>query len=91
MFVDLPLDQLREYRPDVAEPPTSSRSGRARSRRRAAFGGAPEFVPVESPIRHAEVFDVTFPGHGGTPIKAWLLAPRDAPPGAAFVVEYIGY
>ena len=37
------------------------------------------------------MFDVTFPGHGGTPIKAWLLAPRDAPPGAAFVVEYIGY
>jgi cephalosporin-C deacetylase len=38
-----------------------------------------------------EVFDVTFPGHGGAPIKAWLLAPRDPAPGAAFVVEYVGY
>jgi len=37
------------------------------------------------------VFDVTFPGHGGAPIKAWLLAPRDPAPGAAFVVEYVGY
>ena len=91
MFVDLPLDQLRDYRPDVAEPADFVAFWEGELAAARALGAAPEFVPVESPIRHAEVFDVTFPGHGGTPIKAWLLAPRDAPPGTAFVVEYIGY
>ena len=45
-----------------------------------------------------DVWDVTFAGFGGQPIKGWFLAPRDvaASPFARdgklpCVVEYIGY
>jgi cephalosporin-C deacetylase len=41
-------------------------------------------------IRHAEVFDVTFSGFGGDPVKGWLFVPREAAPRGAVIVEYIG-
>jgi cephalosporin-C deacetylase len=91
VFVDKPLDELRAYRPEIAEPDDFRAfwSGEVEAAR--SLGGEPAYVAVDTPIRSAEVFDVTFPGHGGTPIKAWLLAPRDVAPEAAFVVEYVGY
>jgi cephalosporin-C deacetylase len=91
VFVDKPLDELRAYRPEIAEPDdfTAFWSGEVEAAR--SLGGEPAYVAVDTPIRSAEVFDVTFPGHGGTPIKAWLLAPREVAPEAAFVVEYVGY
>jgi cephalosporin-C deacetylase len=91
VFVDLPLDELRRYRPEVAEPSDFSAFWAGEVAAAREHGGEPEFVSVDTPIRHAEVLDVTFPGHGGAPIKGWLLAPRDPAPGAAFVVEYVGY
>jgi cephalosporin-C deacetylase len=91
VFVDLPLEELREYRPDIAEPDDFGAFWAAEVAAAREFGGAPEFVPVDTPIRSLDVFDVTFPGHGGQPIKGWLLAPRALADGASFVVEYVGY
>ena len=34
---------------------------------------------------------MTFAGHGGDPIKAWLLIPHDLGPEQTMIVEYIGY
>jgi cephalosporin-C deacetylase len=90
MFVDLPLDELRAYRPDVAEPADFEAFWAGEVAAARTLGGPPEFAPVATPVRHAEVFDVTFPGHGGAPIKGWLFVPRDAVPGP-FVVEFVGY
>ena len=36
----------------------------------------PSFTEVDAGIQHADVFDVTFPGYGGDPIKGWLLQPH---------------
>lgn len=33
-----------------------------------AHGGQASFAAADSQVRHADVFDVTFPGHGGDPI-----------------------
>ena len=94
VFVDLPLDELRAYRPDVLEPDDfdafwASDPGRgARS------------TPLDADVRAVDDaacapsrrFDVTFTGYGGQPIKGWLLLPRAALPGPLpCVVEYIGY
>ena len=79
MFVDLPLDELRTFRPDVLEPADFDAFWTGEVAAARAHGGAPEFAPAETRIRHAEVFDVTFPGHGGTPVKAWLYVPRPLP------------
>jgi cephalosporin-C deacetylase len=91
VFVDLPLDELRQYRPEFAEPEDFAAFWAAEVAAAREHGGEPSFVPVDTPLRSADVFDVAFPGHGGAPIKAWLLAPRDPAAGAAFVVEYVGY
>jgi len=37
------------------------------------------------------VFDVTFTGFGGDPVRGWLLVPRETVPRGAVLVEYIGY
>jgi cephalosporin-C deacetylase len=91
MFIDLPLAQLREYRPDVAEPGDFETFWTAQLASARAAGGAPEYARVDSPLHDTDVYDVTFPGHGGDPIKAWLIAPRQSPAGHAVIVEYIGY
>ena len=46
---------------------------------------------MKSAIRCAEVFDVTFAGHGGDPIKAWLLIPHELGGQETVIVEYTGY
>ena len=89
MFVDLPLDQLREYRPDVAEPDDFDAfwaSMLATDRPQPA-----QFRPVSTPTTFADVFDVTFAGAGGAPIRAWLTVPHELASDAPVIVEYVGY
>jgi cephalosporin-C deacetylase len=91
MFVDLPLDQLRRYRPHVAELADFDAFWADQLARARGHAGAPEFVPHATPIRHADVFDVTFPGHGGDAVRGWLQIPRELADGAALIVEFVGY
>src|SRR5215472_3243579 len=92
MLADLPLSELRGYVPDVAEPADFDEfwAGQLAAARGAAQ--APAFTAVSATgIRHAGVFDVTFSGFAGDPVKGWLLVPHEAAPRAAVIVEYIGY
>jgi cephalosporin-C deacetylase len=91
MFVDLPLEELREYRPDVAEPEDFDAFWAERIAEARALGGDATFAPIHTPLKHAEVLDVTFPGHAGDAVKGWLMIPRDVEPGRPLVVEYVGY
>jgi cephalosporin-C deacetylase len=91
MLSDLPLDQLRDFRPEVAEPTDFDEFWAGELTAARAEGEEPAFEPVDGPVRHAEVFDVTFPGYGGEPVRGWLLVPRALAPDAAVIVEFIGY
>ncbi|MGA3353701.1 MAG: acetylxylan esterase [Acidimicrobiales bacterium] len=91
MFVDLPLAELRNYRPDVDEAPDFDEFWRREIADARSIDIGVQFVPRATAIRHARVFDVTFAGHGGDPIKAWLLIPRDITSGQVMIVEYVGY
>jgi cephalosporin-C deacetylase len=42
-------------------------------------------------MQTVEMFDVTFAGYDGQPIKGWLLLPRERQEPLPCVVEYIGY
>ncbi len=91
MFVDLPLTELRAYLPQVDEPADfdeywASEVDEARSRDINA-----QFRSVKSVIRNAAVFDVTFAGHGGDRIKAWLLIPHEVRAMSTVIVEFVGY
>src|SRR3954451_1352947 len=91
MFVDLPLEELHGYRPAVAEPADFAPFWAEQLAAARAHPIAAGFVPTETPIRHADVFDVTFAGHGGDPVKGWLLVPHERAAGSAMIVEDVGY
>jgi len=88
---DLPPEELRSYRPDVAEPADFDdfwERTLASSREAAA---PPRLRRVDSPLQAVEVYDVTFSGYAGDPVGGWLLLPVDAEEPLPAVVEYIGY
>lgn len=92
MLVDLPLADLREYRPEVAEPADFAGFWAGQlAAARAVSQTEPSFTPVDAGIKHADVFDVTFPGYGADPIKGWLFVPHRSAASAAVIVEFIGY
>jgi cephalosporin-C deacetylase len=91
MYFDLPLDQLQTYLPDRNEPEGFDAFWKETLSKARAFPLGSSFQPVESGLNFLEVFDVTFNGYAGQPIKGWLLLPRDRRGSLACVVEYIGY
>jgi cephalosporin-C deacetylase len=87
----MPIDELEGYTPAIAEPADFDDfwRGTLDLARTADRGITRERVP--SPLRDVDVFDLTFSGFAGDPVRAWLLLPtrRDGPLPA--VVEYTGY
>lgn len=91
MLFDLPLDQLHTYRPDRNEPPDFDAfwSQTLSDARQHSLNFRAE--PIDTGLRLIEVFDVTFSGYAGQPIKGWLLLPRMRSGRIPCVVEYVGY
>lgn len=88
---DLPLPELERYRPDRDEPADFDAFWNetlevSRGRRQM-----PDCVPIDVGLRTLTVFDVTFGGYCGQPIKAWYLRPASAPDPLPCVVEFAGY
>ncbi len=91
MYFDLPLEQLENYRPARQEPDDFDAFWAATLEAARRFPLEARFEPVETGLRLFEVFDLTYRGYDGQPIKGWFLLPRQRPPTLACVVEYIGY
>ncbi len=91
MMFDLPLDQLREYLPAVAEPADFDEFWEAQLAQVASIPLDATFTPVDTVIRSAEVYDTSFAGHGGTRISGWLFVPRELDANAPVIVEFVGY
>ncbi len=88
---DLSLPELESYRPDIREPADfdafwADTIGTARG-----VTGGVIITPVDAALRQIDVFDVTFPGFDGDPVKAWLWTPRGATAPLPAVVEFNGY
>ena len=90
-FFDLPLNALREYRPERDEPADFDAFLQRTLDEAWRFPLAARFVPVDVGLRHVETFDVTFNGWGGQPINGWLLLPRQRSGQLPCVVNYQGY
>lgn len=91
MLFDMPLDRLRDYRPEPEEPADFDAFWEKTLTESARHGLDAEFVPYDAGFATVDVFDVTFRGWGGQPVKAWLMLPRDRPGPLPAVVQYIGY
>lgn len=87
---DLPLAQLREYKPDVREPVDFDEFWTA-TLAEARSAGGDAVVGEVLRLAGVEIADVTFPGFGGHPIKAWCARPAGHSEDLPCVVEIAGY
>ncbi|MFD3531237.1 acetylxylan esterase [Streptomyces sp. NPDC058664] len=88
---DLPLDQLRTYRSASVEPEDfdafwAKTLGEARAHELGA-----RFEAVSTGLSAVEVFDVTFAGFDGQPVKGWFVLPAGTTEPLPVVVEFLGY
>jgi cephalosporin-C deacetylase len=90
-FFDYSLDLLQNYKPERDEPDDFDSFWADTLAEVRAQPLAARFEPVDVRLRAQEVFDVTFNGFGGQPIKGWLLLPRQRSEPLPCLVEYIGY
>jgi cephalosporin-C deacetylase len=88
---DLPIDELRAYKPDLPVPDDldafwASTLAEARTHDLAAA-----FEAVDIGLVTIDTFDVTFAGFDGQPIRGWLHLPRGRIGPLPGIVEYVGY
>ena len=86
---DLPLSELRAHRSESTEPEDFDAFWDATLREARAHELAVRFEPVESGLATVEVYDVTFAGFGGHPVKGWLRLPAGAREPLPLVVQFI--
>ncbi|WP_353826878.1 acetylxylan esterase [Agromyces sp. SYSU T0242] len=90
-FFDLPADELRAFRPEVAEPVDFDAFWTETLAASRAFATPPRVARVDSPLSVVDVHDVEFSGFAGDPVKGWLLTPAGAEGPLPAIVEYVGY
>jgi cephalosporin-C deacetylase len=99
MFVDLSGPALDAHRSTQTEPAdfdafwasTLAESRAAAADEARAPGAALTVERIGTPLRGIDVYDVTFPGFRGQPIRGWLRLPADARGPLPVLVQYIGY
>ena len=91
MLPDMPRSSLLTYSGSTTEPEDFDAFWRETLEESRAHGSDITVTPVDTGLRTVDLFDVTFPGFQGQPIRAWLRLParRSAPLPA--VVQYVGY
>lgn len=92
MLVDLPLEQLRTYRPDIREPADFDAFWQRSLAETRQHRLAANFVQLDDPLyRLVDVFDASFAGWGGETVKAWLITPAKTTQRLPCIVQYLGY
>ncbi len=91
-WFDLPLNQLREYRTETAEPPELDLWWQRRLEEARAVAQPPTLTRYEADIyAPVEVYDTEFSGAGGDRIRARHLRPAAADGQTPVVVKFIGF
>ncbi|GAA0390590.1 acetylxylan esterase [Acrocarpospora corrugata] len=88
---DLPVTELREYTPAVEEPGDFSAFWADTLSETRAHKLEATFEPVDTGLELVEVYDVTFAGWAGDPVRGWFLVPAGRPGPLPCVVQYQGY
>ncbi len=88
---DMPVDQLRDYRPQIAEPGDFDAFWADTLHTARAAGDVVVRAAASTPLTEVDVHDVTFAGYAGEPVRAWLVLPRRREAPLPAVVEFVGY
>lgn len=90
MHQDLPEAELRTYRSALVEPADFDDFWTRTLEDSAAHDATPTVTAVATPLTVVSVSDVTFPGFGGHPVRAWYRRPAGTR-ALPVVVSYVGY
>lgn len=90
-FIDMPLEQLQTYLPPRQESADFDAFWQTTLTETRQHPLAAQFEPVDYGLATVDMFDVTFCGYGGQPVKGWFLLPRQRLGKLPCVVEFIGY
>jgi cephalosporin-C deacetylase len=88
---DLPIDQLRTYRPESTAPADLDEFWSTTLAEARGVDLAATYTPVDNRLAVVDTFDVVFAGFGGTPVRGWLHVPAGATAPLPTVVQYHGY
>src|SRR5690606_10853246 len=87
---DLPLDGLRESRGSGTAPEDFDAFWAKTLAEARAHDLDARFEPVDTGLSTVRVFDVTFAGFGGHPVKGWLTVPAGAEGPRPLAVQFSG-
>ncbi len=90
-FFDMPIDRLRDYRPDVRRQADFEDFWRGTLETELARPLDPSVVQIDTPLRTVDVYDVSWTGYGGQRIQGWLRLPAHRDGQVPAVVQYRGY
>jgi len=88
---DLPLERLREYRPQVRRPDDFDEFWRLTLGESRAAARPPAVEREETGLKLVESYDLTFSGYAGQRIKGWVHVPAGVTAPLPVVVEFHGY
>lgn len=91
MLFDLPLEELKKYKPVRDEPRDFDAFWTNTLKQSRKFPLDTRFEPYDRELKLVECLDVTFNGYAGQPIKGWLILPKAREGRLPCVIEYIGY
>ncbi|WP_349899395.1 acetylxylan esterase [Parafrigoribacterium soli] len=91
MFTDLSEPELRAYTSSQSRPADFDSFWNSTLVESRALGGEVRADLVETGLRAIDVWDVTFSGYLGQPVRAWLRLPAFIGGRLPAVVEYVGY
>jgi cephalosporin-C deacetylase len=90
-FFDMPLEELRAYKPERVEPKDFDAFWQMTLDEARQYPLDARFERADFGLKTVEAYDVTYAGYGGQPIKGWLVLPANQKGPLPCVVEYIGY
>jgi cephalosporin-C deacetylase len=91
VLVDLPLEELRDYRPVRSEPDDFDDFWSYTIDEARGEGWDAHYELVDTGLSTVEVYDVTFAGFLGQPVRGWFVLPANTDGPLPCVVQYIGY
>ena len=91
MFTDLPEPALREYRSTQTDPDDFDEFWATTLAETRAHPLDLRVEPVDTGLTTVDVYDVTFAGWAGQPVRAWLRVPAAAEGPLPAVVQFVGY
>jgi cephalosporin-C deacetylase len=91
MLYDLPLEELRVYKPERVEPGDFDAFWKRAIAATQKYDLNARFEKADFNLALLDTFDVTFNGYDGQPVKGWFIYPKNTEKPLPCVVKFIGY